>query len=410
MMNLSLANRYILAVVASLGVLALLVFGLGSVLVPFLISALLAYLGDPLADRLEAMGAGRSLAVTIVFSFLSLVLFVVFILLAPLLGEQIGKLVNVLPAWLDRAENFVVPILQDFGLFTSGLGDHTSWREIATNYWKEGGNIALQTIKKLTSSGAAVINIATNLVLIPVVTFYLLRDWDILVAKLGNLLPKPLKPSVLSLAADCNEVLSSFFRGQFVVMITLAIFYSVALSIMGLDLAVLVGTLAGLANIIPYMGFVVGIVSALIAAWMEFHALGPILIVVGIFVAGQILEGMFLTPLLVGDKIGLHPVAVIFALMAGGKLAGFTGLLIALPVAAMLMVLIRFALNKYQLSDLYLGENAYATPADFNDAKDEIAMLTPLQDQADFHPLEESDDIDSVFYEDALWQKEVDNS
>ena len=210
------------------------------------------------------------------------------------------------------------------------------------------------TIKRITNSGFVLVAFVANLVLVPVVTFYLLRDWDVLVARVGTLIPRAYYGKIRELAQECHEILGAFIRGQLLVMLALGILYSVGLMLIGVRLGLLIGMLAGLASIVPYMGFVVGIVAALIAAFIQFHDVMHIVLVLVVFGIGQMIEGMVLTPLLVGDRIGLHPVAVIFAILAGGQLFGFIGILIALPVAAVIMVLLR------HIHDFYKGSSLYA--------------------------------------------------
>ena len=182
-----------------------------------------------------------------------------------------------------------------------------------------------------------------NLFLVPVVTFYLLRDWDILVAKVSDLLPRHYIFTIKKLARECHTVLGAFIQGQLLVMMSLGTIYSIGLTLIGLKLGLVIGMLAGLASIVPYMGLVVGMAAALVAGIFQFGDLLHIFLILVVFGVGQALEGMVLTPLLVGDRIGLHPVAVIFAVMAGGQLFGFVGILIALAVAAVTMVLLRHA-------------------------------------------------------------------
>lgn len=207
-----------------------------------------------------------------------------------------------------------------------------------------------------TASGLALMAWLANMVLIPVVGFYLLRDWDRMMAKLRGLLPRQREPQVMGLAGECHEVLGAFVRGQLMVMLALGVIYSAGLMLVGLELGLLIGMLAGLAAIVPYMGFVIGIGAALVAGLFQFAGdLYPMLGIVAVFMVGQALEGMVLTPLLVGDRIGLHPVAVIFAILAGGELFGFTGVLLALPVAAVIMVLLRHVHDLYKESEMYAG-------------------------------------------------------
>ncbi|MGB0734178.1 MAG: AI-2E family transporter, partial [Pontibacterium sp.] len=223
--------------------------------------------------------------------------------------------------------------------------------------WQKTGNVMVKLVTGITHSGLAVAAWVANLILIPVVTFYLLRDWDIMIEKIRRLLPLNIEPYISTWARECDDVLGAFMKGQLLVMFALGIIYAVGLWLVGLDLAMLIGMLAGLASIVPYMGFVVGIAAALIAALIQFNDPTVLFWVCLVFAIGQAIEGMVLTPLLVGDKIGLHPVAVIFAIMAGGQLFGFVGVLLALPVAAVIMVALRHLHDGYKVSSLYAHPN-----------------------------------------------------
>jgi predicted PurR-regulated permease PerM len=332
---------------------AVFVYWLQPILTPFLMGALLAYLGDPLADRLEALGMGRTQAVCIVFFTLTGVLLLTVLLTVPMIGHQLDVLANKIPQWLEAAQLQLLPQLQAlFGLPQQALpmGD---LRAVVGDNWQGAGQILTRVWGQLAGSSMALVAVMVNVLLIPVVTFYLLRDWDLLTARIRALLPRSAENTVVTLAVECDEILGAFIRGQLLVMLALTVVYALGLSIVGLDLALLLGLIAGLASIVPYMGFIVGILAACIAAYFQFHEWLPLLAVAGVFAVGQLLEAMVLTPILVGDRIGLHPVAVIFAIMAGGQLAGFTGVLLALPVAASIMVLLRPLPRSYTASDLY---------------------------------------------------------
>ncbi|WP_101760581.1 AI-2E family transporter [Oceanicoccus sp. KOV_DT_Chl] len=333
-----------------------LIYLLQPILSPFLVGALLAYLGDPLADRLEARGIGRTLAVSIVFVGLTLVVALMLLLTVPLVGKQLDMLATKLPQWLHQFQQTVLPwAQQQFGVGVEPISA-AELKAAISGHWGTAGNLLKAFWSKIAGSSVAMLTWMANLVLIPVVTFYLLRDWDVVMARIHDLLPRNTESMVSKLAAECDEIIGAFIRGQLLVMFALAIIYSVGLSMVGLDLALLLGLIAGLASIVPYMGFIVGITAASIACWFQFHEFIALLQVAGVFAVGQMLEGMLLTPLLVGDRIGLHPVAVIFAIMAGGQLAGFTGILLALPVAAVIMVLLRQLHRTYKESDLYTAE------------------------------------------------------
>lgn len=330
-----------------------LIYLLEPILFPFLFATLLAYIGDPAADRLQARGLSRTLAVVVVFLAFTLVCVLLLLWLVPMLGQQINALINRLPTFFDWVQNQGLPHLEALlGVDTSAF-DLAQLRELIQSHWREGGDILGQVLAQATRSGMAFVGWMINLVLIPVVTFYLLRDWDLMVARIKRLLPRNLEVRVSRWTRECDEVLGAFIKGQLLVMVALGAFYSTGLALIGIDLALLLGVLAGVVNIVPYMGFIVGIAASSVAAFVQYQDLLHLALVALVFGIGQLLEGMVLTPWLVGDRIGLHPVAVIFAIMAGGQLFGFTGVLLALPVAAVIMVLLRHLHQGYKESHFY---------------------------------------------------------
>ncbi len=336
----------------ALSAVAGLLYLLAPVLTPFAVSALLAYMGDPLVDRLERH-LPRWLAVTVVFVVIFLALIAVLLVLLPLVERQIGALVAKLPLYWQRIQEHVLPwVGQRLGL-EAELADLAALPQILAQHWREAGGVAKGVVSAVSKSGLALLGWLANLLLVPVITFYLLRDWDLLVARVRELLPRRLEPTVVRLARDSDEVLGAFLRGQLLVMLALALVYSVGLALVGLDFALLIGLVAGLVSFVPYLGFLVGILLAGIAALLQFQDAFILLPVAAVFAVGQALEGMVLTPWLVGDRIGLHPVAVIFAVLAGGQLFGFFGVLLALPVAAVVMVILRYAHERYLNSRLY---------------------------------------------------------
>jgi predicted PurR-regulated permease PerM len=334
-----------------------LVYLLSPILSPFLVGALLAYLADPVADRLEDAGLSRAVSVIIVFIAMSALVFMLFLLFIPKLGLQIQILIERIPQVIQLFEQQVMPWLVTTFSLEPAMFDFAHLKELILGDLQKTGNIMAQLVGGITRSGVAIAAWLANLVLIPVVTFYLLRDWDVMIEKVKHLLPRNIEPKVSLWASECDEVLGAFMKGQLLVMVALGTIYAIGLWIVGLDLALLVGMIAGLASIVPYMGFIIGIIAAGVAAFMQFN--DPIVLAyVGVvFAIGQLLEGMLLTPLLVGDRIGLHPVAVIFAIMAGGQLFGFVGILLALPVAAVIMVLLRHLHEGYKSSSLYGSED-----------------------------------------------------
>ncbi len=333
-------------------VLGWLFYLLAPILTPFLIAALFAYLSDPLVDRLETK-MPRILAVVLVFAGLVLVLLVLVLLLLPSLARQLTTLYAKLPVYIDWIQDTVIPWLQMRLGIEELVLDLGVLRRAITEHWSAAGGVASEILTTVSRSSLAFFGWLANLVLIPVVTFYLLRDWDVFVGRLRDLLPRSVEPTVVNMVRESDEVLGAFLRGQFLVMLGLGTIYSIGLWLVGLDLALLIGMVSGLVSFVPYLGFVVGILTAGVAALVQFHDMYYLLLVVLVFGVGQVIESVLLTPLLVGDRIGLHPVAVIFAVLAGGQLFGFFGILLALPVAAVLMVMLRHAHGRYISSRLY---------------------------------------------------------
>ncbi|MGZ8216115.1 AI-2E family transporter [Methylomagnum sp.] len=344
-------NKYFVA--AGLAAFAGLVYLLAPMLTPFVAGALVAYLADPLVDRLEALGLKRLSAVLLVFGLLILIVGLMLLLVVPLLEDQIASFIDELPAYARWFQTAVVPWLQKHLGVRLRLVNLDQLTGMLSAHWQQAGGIATTALSYLTHSGAVVVSWLINLLLIPVVVFYLLRDWDVMIGLIRDLLPLRWRTSVVELAKESDEVLSSVFRGQFMVMAALGTIYSLGLWLVGVNLGLLIGMFAGLVSFIPYAGATTGIVLASVVALAQFGEFGPVLWVWAVFGVGQTLEGMWLTPTLVGNRIGLHPVAVIFAVLAGGQLFGFLGVLLALPLASVVMVLLRHAHELYKESDLY---------------------------------------------------------
>jgi predicted PurR-regulated permease PerM len=339
----------LLAVVAA----GWLVYLLAPILTPFLTAALLAYICDPLADRLERWKLSRTVAVVVIFLALTTGLVLLVLVLAPLIQTQVITFMQKAPGYVDWLQNSLAPTLQEsLGIDAAAL-DLSVLKQRALENWREIGSWVGLVLASMTRSGLGLALWLLNAVLVPVVMFYLLRDWDDIVARAHDLVPRRHRLTVGGLARDIDAVLANFFRGQLTVMLALGLFYSVGLWVMGLDLAVPIGLGAGLVSFVPYLGVIVGLVVAGAAAALQFKELLPVLGVLAVFGVGQMLEGMILTPRLVGGRIGLHPVAVIFAVMAGGQLFGFFGVLLALPLAAAVMVWMRHLHGRYTESGLY---------------------------------------------------------
>jgi predicted PurR-regulated permease PerM len=334
------------------------IYQLAPVITPFVISAGLAFLGDPLVDRLEQVKFlkwtfGRTFAVILVFVLISAGLALLLLIFLPLLGDQVERLVVKAPEILEWFVGTALPWLQTKLGLTSIELDSESLIEALKAYWKEVSSTLLGVLGTVSRGGQAVVNWLMNLVLIPVVTFYLLRDWDKLLEGIRTLIPRNIEPTISDLCRKIDDVLGAFIRGQLMVMIALGLIYTLGLWAMGLDLAFIIGMGAGLLSIVPYLGAFAGVLAAIIAAAFQFQDWLHIVLVLAVFGVGQSLESMVLTPKLVGDRIGLHPVAVIFAVLAGGQLFGFLGILLALPVASALNVLVGFVHERYRQSDLY---------------------------------------------------------
>jgi len=348
---------------AILGAVWLVAWLLAPILGPFLFSALLAYLFDPVVDRLERRGLGRTASVCIVFMMVLLLLLIVPLVLVPLLENQVRELAATVPRLVDWLSATLLPWLQTHLGVDPELLDMAALKEALAEHWREAGGVAAQVVRYATRSGFAVAGWLAGVVLVPVVTFYLLRDWDALVARVQDLLPRTVESQVSALAREIDATLGAFLRGQLIVMIALGAFYAVGLWLVGLKLALLIGLVAGLVSFVPYLGVIVGVASAGIAMLVQSGQPLDIAAVVAVFVVGQLLEGFLLTPILVGDRIGLHPVAVIFAIMAGGQLFGLVGILLALPSAAVIAVLLRWAHREYKTSEVYRGDAASPTTA-----------------------------------------------
>lgn len=346
---------------------SLLLYLLAPILLPFISGALLAYLGDPIVDRLEKINISRTLAVVVVFVVLFLLVLPLFLFLIPLIESQVKLLIEKTPEYIDWLMLNLEPTLKDLFGFNIPALEVGQLKETFSEQFSSAGSFFKSLIRTVTHSGFVVAGWAANLFLIPVISFYLLRDWDKLIDYLHDLLPRNIEPTVTRLAKESDDVLGAFLRGQMMVMLALGTIYATGLKLVGLEFSLLIGLLAGVLSFIPYMGLVVGIVVAGIAVMLQTHDPMNLLWVVLVFGIAQMIEGMLLTPLLVGDQIGLHPVAVIFAVLAGGQLFGFFGILLALPVFAVIAVVMRYFHKTYKDSSLY------GVPDTQEDAKNNLA-------------------------------------
>lgn len=318
---------------------------LAPVLTPFVAAALLAYMSDPLADRLQRLKLPRTVAVVTVFLIVFLVLALLIVLVGPLIKSQVGALFQALPDIAKRVEQVWLPTLMDW--LNLEPGDDIGIGAFLARYSDMVGNWSGKILLSVTKSGGALAAAVLSLFLIPILTFYLLRDWDTILVHIGALVPESQRETAFQLARETDDVLSAFLRGQLLVMAALAVIYSLGLGLVGLKFAVAIGVVSGLVSFVPYLGFVFGIALASLTVALEPNPLWQLVGVVVTFTLAQFIEGSVLTPKLVGDRIGLHPVIIIFSVAAGGQLFGFFGILLALPAAAVLSVLVRFAYDRY---------------------------------------------------------------
>jgi predicted PurR-regulated permease PerM len=333
---------------------------LAPVLTPFAIAAMFAYLFDPLVGRLQRLRLSRGAAVTIVFIALIVLLILVLLWLIPYLQRQIATLFRHLPDWIAWLQNDAVGwINARFGLQLE-MPDEQQLSAIFQEHWKEAGGTAATVIAQVGKSGFALVSRVVHLVVVPVAFFYLLRDWDAMIARIHDLLPRSVEPTVARLARESDDTLSGFVRGQLSVMIVLGIFYAIALLAVGLDVGPLIGIIAGLISFVPYLGAIIGVLMAVVAALVAYHDWLHVILVLGVFGVGHVLEAYVLVPRLVGEKIGLHPLAVIFAILAFGELFGFLGVLLALPIASVANVVLRYLYERYRASELYATSHAPA--------------------------------------------------
>lgn len=323
---------------------------LGDVILPFLVGGAIAYFLDPVADRLERMGLSRILATIVVFFFLTILVVLVALVVIPVVAQQTIGLIQAAPGIIDSlrawAETRFPSLMEEGSPLRLGL---SSLGEVVRD---RGG----QLLQGLLSSAASVANLLVFLVIVPVVAFYLLMDWDKMIARVDELLPRDHQPVIRDLAHQIDRTLASFIRGQGTVCLILGTFYAVALMIVGLQFGVVAGLIAGLLTFIPYVGALVGgVLSVGLALFQFWGDWWMIVAVAAIFQVGQFVEGNILTPKLVGSSVSLHPVWLLFALSAFGALFGFAGLLVAVPVAAAIGVLVRYAITRYREGLLYNG-------------------------------------------------------
>jgi len=347
-------DKRALAWLAVLAALVLLLDVLAAVLLPFVAGMAIAYFLDPVADRLEKAGMGRTLATSVIVGAFFVVVVGALVLLFPLLQAQVVGLVALLPNAVETVRAWAAPLVERLkaDLPPDAMQQLTA---AAGTYAGTAVKWAGEILGGLWKGGVAFFSVLSLIVITPVVAFYLLRDWDRIIERLDSYLPRDAAPAIREQMRAIDTTIAGFVRGQASVCLALAVWYGVALTLVGLKSGLLVGLGAGAISFIPYLGAATGLAVAVAIAWVQFAAWPMVAAVAAVFVVGQLAESYVLTPRLVGGRIGLHPVWIIFALLAGGALFGFTGVLLAVPAAAVIGVLIRFGLGRYLESPLYHG-------------------------------------------------------
>ena len=356
-MQFTPAQQHALAWTGLAGVTALVLWLLGPVLMPFVVAAVLAYVLSPMVRSLQCLFGGRLprlVAVVLVEVVFLLLLVALFTLLIPILANELPRMRDQVPVLIERLQSDIAPWLQSKGIPV--MLDSASIKAFVLQTFSTSFDDGFrQALTSLRIGGSVALAVVGNLILIPVVLFYLLVDWQRLVRHVEALVPMPARGAYDSFVNECDDVLGQYLRGQLSVMALLAVYYSVALWVFGLELAFPIGMFTGLAVFVPYVGFGVGLVLAILAGVLQFAPSEALLMVAVVYGLGQLIESFVLTPRLVGERIGLHPLHVIFALMAFGQLFGFVGVLVALPASAVLLVAIRRLRAQYQASALYRG-------------------------------------------------------
>ncbi|MFZ6758665.1 AI-2E family transporter [Undibacterium sp. Ji50W] len=337
--------------------LLLLLSLLGPVLMPFIVASILSYVLTPWVDKLCALrirrfGLPRSVAATLIIVVLIAVVLAMLLIMIPILQKEVPQLQDQIPRFFDKLDQMLAPMLSEFGIKVRL--DSNGIKTLLTEQMASSGDvIGKAVLNSIRVGGTALLGMVANLLLIPIVLFYLLMDWHALIKRLSHFIPRRFVKQTASAVAEVDELLAQYLRGQILVMIVLAVYYSVALSIARFDLALPVGIITGFLVFIPYLGYGLGLVLALIGAILQFDGFGGLMSVAIIYGIGQMLESFYLTPRLVGERIGLHPLTVIFALMAFGQLFGFIGILIALPASAIVSVAVKHLRVSYMNSSFY---------------------------------------------------------
>lgn len=343
-------------------IFCILVYLLRDMLLPFVVGMAVAYLTDPITDRLEAWGLSRIQATTVITAAFFVIFIAGVLVLVPLLVRQAAELLEQLPVYLERGSNLLQPLMRDVVEAAQERGvkvTPSQGAEALKSYAQQAVEFFAELAGDVLRGGVALLNFLSLLVITPIVAFYLLLDWDRIVARIDGWLPKRYADDIRRLAGEIDRTLAGFVRGQGAVCLTLMVYYTLGLSASGLDFGVIIGLLSGALSFIPFVGAIFGGVTSIGLAVVQFWPddVLRIVIVAAIYIVGQVLEGYVLTPKLVGDRVGLHPVWVMFGVLAGGVLFGFVGMLLALPVSAVIGVLVRFGLERYLASRYYDPDN-----------------------------------------------------
>ena len=364
----SLSREQLLWIFAALVLSGVLIWLLAPVLTPFLISALLAYMADPIVTRLERW-MRRDVAVSLVFLLVVALLVFTLLLIVPVLVRETADLFNRLPAYFEQLQQRLQPLAeQHLGWhFDRETFDAARLRELLEENFANIAAAGQATWTYISESGGRFVIWVTGLFLVPLVTFYLMRDWHKMLDVLRDILPRNIEPTVVRLTRDCDEALGGFLRGQLLVMLSLGVIYAIGLWLVGLNNGIAIGMIAGLVSFVPYLGAITGVLLAGTTAVIQNFEFWFLLSIAVVFTVGQLIESFVLTPNLVGDRIGLHPVLVVFTVLAGGQLFGFIGVLLALPVAAAGTVLVRFLYRGYKQSRIYAEQAGQSAPGECAD-------------------------------------------
>ena len=346
------ADLHYLWWLALASIVGLLIYLLSPILTPFLLAGIIAYIFNPLVTKLEIWKIPRALGAILIIALFLCLFTALIIIVTPLFERQASLLIEKIPTYLETIRSGLVPWLE------TRLGidlqlDAAQSKLILKQYWQDSGGILIKLIPSLKSGGVATMEFFLNVLLMPVVLFYLLRDWVHLVKLIDEIIPRHWHEQVNALASETDKILAEFLRGQLSVMLLMSFCYVTGLWLAGLEFALPIGVIAGVLVFVPYLGLGIGLLLATLAAFLQFQGWSGLLPVWIVFGIAQLLESMIITPWLVGNRIGLHPVVVIFALLAFGQLFGFVGLLLALPASAILLVWLRHVRKQYLKSSLY---------------------------------------------------------